>query len=137
MNIFRKSVDKNKVSLKSGKNNGYFTRRPTYINDNSRISQNSSFQTKIAENIKTHILCSTTFSENRAIYEIMWKNTIQTERPQMTILHGACDFACWIIDTHSEYVIFIASPGEHCACDACQCYVHTHIASLFYPVSVR
>ena len=25
------------------------------------------------EEIKTHILCSVTFSENRAVYEIMWK----------------------------------------------------------------
>jgi len=71
MNIFRKSVDKNQVSLKSGKNNEYFTRRPAYINDNTRILQNSSFQTKIAENIKTHILCSTNFSENYAVYEII------------------------------------------------------------------
>ena len=31
------------------------------------------FQTKIVEKIKTHILCSGTFSENRAVYEIMWK----------------------------------------------------------------
>ena len=32
------------------------------------------FQIKVAEKIKTHILCSITFSfENRAVYEIMWK----------------------------------------------------------------
>jgi hypothetical protein len=32
------------------------------------------FQTKFVEKIKTHILCSVTFfSENRAVYEIMWK----------------------------------------------------------------
>jgi hypothetical protein len=45
------------------------------------------------ENIKTHILCSITFfSENRAVYEIMWKNIVQQGMPQMTIwrsaLHG-------------------------------------------------
>ena len=32
-----------------------------------------------------NILCSTTFSENSPFYEIMWKNTIVPERPQMTI----------------------------------------------------
>jgi hypothetical protein len=41
------------------------------------------FQTKVVEKIKTHVLDSITFSENRAIYEIMWKNT--PDRPQMTI----------------------------------------------------
>jgi hypothetical protein len=48
------------------------------------------FQTKVVEKIKTHILCSVTFSfffcfENRAVYEIMWKNTVQPDRPQMAI----------------------------------------------------
>jgi hypothetical protein len=31
------------------------------------------FQTKVVEKIKTHILCSVTFHENRAVYEIMWE----------------------------------------------------------------
>jgi hypothetical protein len=36
------------------------------------------FQTKILEKIETHILCSMTFFfENRAIYEMMWKNIIE------------------------------------------------------------
>jgi hypothetical protein len=30
-------------------------------------------------------LCPITFSENRAIYEIMWKNMVEPDRPQMTI----------------------------------------------------
>jgi hypothetical protein len=34
LNISRKSVEKIKVSLKSDKNDGYFTRRPVYIYDN-------------------------------------------------------------------------------------------------------
>jgi hypothetical protein len=43
------------------------------------------FQTKVADEIKTHILCSVTFSENHVIYEIMWKNMMEPDRPQMTI----------------------------------------------------
>jgi hypothetical protein len=40
---------------------------------------------KFIEEIKTHILCSTTFVfENRAVYEIMWKNIVEGGRPQMT-----------------------------------------------------
>jgi hypothetical protein len=48
------------------------------------------FQTDVVEEIKTHILHSITFSENRAIYEIMQKYMVQPDRPQMTILYGAC-----------------------------------------------
>jgi hypothetical protein len=34
---------------------------------------------------KTHILCSINFSENRAVYEIMWKNMVEPDTPQMTM----------------------------------------------------
>jgi len=48
------------------------------------------FQTKAVESIKTHILCSVTFfSANRAVYEVMWKNTVGLDRPQMAINYGA------------------------------------------------
>jgi hypothetical protein len=30
------------------------------------------------------------FFENRAVYEIIWKNMAQPQRPKMTIQHGAC-----------------------------------------------
>jgi hypothetical protein len=36
-------------------------------------------------NIKTHILCSVTSSEYRDFSDIMWKNMLQPDRPQMTI----------------------------------------------------
>jgi hypothetical protein len=45
------------------------------------------FQTKVVEKIQTHILRSVTFFsplENRAIYELMWKN-VKPDRPQMPI----------------------------------------------------
>jgi hypothetical protein len=41
------------------------------------------FQIKVVEKIKIHILCSTTFSENRAFYEIMSKNMVEPWTPQM------------------------------------------------------
>ena len=40
--------------------------------------------------MKTHILCSVSFSENRAAYEIMWKNTVEPERLRMTTQYRAC-----------------------------------------------
>jgi hypothetical protein len=30
------------------------------------------------------------FFENRAVYEIMWKNIVQMDRPQMTRAHAHC-----------------------------------------------
>jgi hypothetical protein len=42
------------------------------------------FQTKDVEKIKTFCF-KPLFFENRAVYEIMWKNTVQTGRPQTTI----------------------------------------------------
>jgi len=35
---------------------------------------------KICQKIRTNL-----FSESRAMYEIMWKTTVQRNRPQMTI----------------------------------------------------
>ena len=45
--------------------------------------------------------------ENRAVYEIMWKNAVQPEMRQDSITRRA-RFACWIIkatNARSEYVI--------------------------------
>jgi hypothetical protein len=45
------------------------------------------FQNRVVEKIKTHISCSVSFFsfENRAVYEIIWKNMLELDRPQMTI----------------------------------------------------
>jgi len=52
-------------------------------------------QTKVVKKIKTHILYSIFFPpETRAVYEIMWKNTMVTNRPQITIWRMR--FACCI-----------------------------------------
>ena len=48
------------------------------------------FQIKVVEKIKTHILYSATFSDNRAVYEIMSKKLVEPERPQMTMAHKHC-----------------------------------------------
>jgi hypothetical protein len=57
-----------------------------------------------------HSLCST-FLENRAIYEIIWKNIVEPDRPQVIIWRMR--IACWItkaIDPYSEYVLSISFP---------------------------
>jgi hypothetical protein len=69
------------------------------------------FQTEVVEKIETHFIFNDFFFENRAVYEIMWKNTVERGRPQMTIWRMR--IACWIpkaTNTHSEYVIVIVVP---------------------------
>ena len=47
------------------------------------------FQTKAVKKIEAHISCSANFShENRAVCEIMKKNMVEIDRPQMTMLNG-------------------------------------------------
>jgi hypothetical protein len=51
------------------------------------------FHIKIAEKIKTHFISSNVFFfEKRAVYEIMWKNMVEPDRPQATIWYGACAY---------------------------------------------
>ena len=60
---------------------------------------------------QTHILCLITSpppTENRAVYERMWKNIVERGRPQMAIWRMR--IACRIpkaTNTQSEYVTFI------------------------------
>ena len=37
------------------------------------------FQTKIVEEIKTHIFCSVNFSENRALYDVRWEQCFKSQ----------------------------------------------------------
>jgi hypothetical protein len=63
-----------------------------------------------------NILCSLTlccfvFFENRAVYEIRYKNIVEPDRPMMAIRRMR--IACWIpkaTNTHSECVKFIVIP---------------------------
>jgi len=48
------------------------------------------FHIKVVEEIKTHFMFNNNFFENRAVYEIMWKNNVERGRPQTTIGYPAC-----------------------------------------------
>ena len=67
--FFRKSVQKIQVSLKSDKNNGYFTLKTMYIYDNTSLSScwNEIFETKFLAQIKTHLMFSS-FSPNPVLF---------------------------------------------------------------------
>ena len=68
------------------------------------------FQTNVVENIKTHFMFSDFFSTSiLAVYEIMWKNMVEREWPQMT--KWRMRFACWISKAtkhtqNMEYLLF-------------------------------
>jgi len=115
LRIFRKSIEKILVSLKSENNNGYFTLRPTYLRDN--VSTNSSkndkfFGQKLYRKSKRTLYIEDLFPENRAVYGVMWKKkTVQPDWPQMTIWRkGIVPCIPKATDTQSEYVINIACP---------------------------
>ena len=55
------------------------------------------FQTDVIKKIKTHVLYSATFSENRAFCEITWKNIVQPGR---------------LKKPQKKYVILIAFPQQ-------------------------
>jgi hypothetical protein len=66
--------------------------------------------TKVAEEIKTHILCSITFSRKSCG---LWDNVEKYCRARQATddnITRRMRFACWITmatDTHSEYVILL------------------------------
>jgi hypothetical protein len=58
------------------------------------------------ENQNTRFTFNNVFFENRAVYEIIWKNIVQPDRLQMTIWRMC--IACWVTkatNTDSAYVI--------------------------------
>jgi len=60
---------------------------------------------------------------NRAVYEVMWKNTVELDRPPITV--RCVRIACWIpnaTSTHSEYVILFFRCNSGCK-NALKCYV--------------
>jgi len=71
--------------------------------------------------------------ENRAVYEIIWKNIVQPGRSQTTIWRMR--FACWITkatDTHLEYAIFIAFPLQQWLHERASMLRYTYTACLAF-----
>ena len=78
------------------------------------------------------------FFENRAaIYDIVWKNMVERDRPQMTV--WLMRIACWIpkaTNIHPQYVILIAFPmrqwlHEHAWTLRCTCMAY--LVVFYYP----
>jgi len=90
------------------------------------------FQMKIVEKIKTHFVFSNiSFFENRAVYEITWKNTVQPDRPQMAMWRmpiARCIPKAKV--THSEYVILTALPRQQWLYERASMLSYTYPACL-------
>jgi len=83
------------------------------------------FETKVVGKIKIH-----DFPENRAVYEIMWKNALEPDRPQVTIMWRV-RVACLLIkatNTRSGYVILISFPRQQLLCKCASVLRYTYIA---------
>ena len=83
------------------------------------------------EKIKTCILLSVIFFFNCAVYEIMWKNIVELNRPQVTVWHMC--IACWIpktANTHSEYVVLTAFPLQQWLKKCASMLLYMYIACL-------
>jgi len=63
----------------------------------AQFSLERNFSVRVAEKIKTYDLFSIAllFFENLAVYETMWKNVVEPDRPQMTTWHFRITY--WII----------------------------------------
>jgi hypothetical protein len=97
------------------------------------------FQTEVVEKIKTHLMFNNLFSDNRAVYEIMWKNMVQSHKPQMTIwrMRIACcitkakhSLSFSLFPLLSEYVILIVFPRRQCLRERTRMLRYTYLACL-------
>ena len=122
------------VSLKSDKNNGYLREdQYTFFIISCSILLIIRNQTKIMEKIRKYISSSIIFLffENFAVYEIMWKNSVEPDTRQMTVWRMR--IARWITkatNIHSEYVILIAFPLQQWLYERTSMLRYTYIACL-------
>ena len=83
------------------------------------------FQTKLAEEITTHVVCYITFSRKTCLlWDSVKKNIVQPDRPQVKIWRMRIE--CWIpkaTNTHSDYVILIDFKSYDVCANGPQMYV--------------
>ena len=118
LSIFRKSVEKIQVSLKSDKNNGYFTWRPIYIFDHFLI--------------RTYILCSiTSFQKNHAVYERALKKCWVGQGTDDSMAHPHCRVNTWG-NKHTQNMQYLLLFHCHNGCtNAPLCCVIRTLPALF------
>ena len=98
------------------------------------------FQVNAVQEIKTHISCSINFIfffENLSVHELMWRNPVESGRPQITILRtrNACSIPK-ATNTHSEYVILIAFPLQQLLQERTSMLRYTYTAYVVIPLFI-
>ena len=81
--------------------------------------------------IKTHISCSITVFENRAVYEIRWKNIVEAGRLHMTMWR--MPIACCVpnaTNRDSQYVTLTAYPVQQWLHERASMLSYTSISCL-------
>jgi hypothetical protein len=112
VSILPKIVEKIKVSLKSDKNNGYFTWRRVYIYNTLQLfSEWEMFQAKAVERVKT------LFFFFRKVVPCMksWGKIWYSRTGHYDNIVRRMRYACWITkttDAHPEYVKLVAFPRQ-------------------------
>jgi hypothetical protein len=86
------------------------------------------FQEKIIHKIKTHILYSIFFLENRAVYEIMWKKYC-TAGQAIDDMNAHCRLDSKGTNTHSEYALNIAFPQQQLLHERASITLYVHFLS--------
>jgi hypothetical protein len=119
LNIFRKSVEKIQVLLKSNEINGYFSWKPMYVYDHiTLILRMRNISDKVVEYVKTYILYSMMF--------------LRKESTDENVIRKIC-FACWITEataTNSEYVMLLASSRQQLLCERVSILLVHYIANI-------
>jgi hypothetical protein len=99
------------------------------------------FRQKVVEKSKNHILCSIIFYENRAVYEIMWKNMVEAVQASDINIMWHKRFAFWTTKaththTHSGYVLLNDFPWQlslsECALVLCVHCPSCYVCLLYY-----
>ena len=136
LRIFRKFVEKIKVSLKSSKNNRYLTRRPIHIFLSYLVDfflEWEIFQNNVVEKLKTHILCSVTFFfKSCSLWDV--ENIAERGRAQKTTWRMR--IACWISGGYKYTllgrVIIIAFPEQQWLHERASLLRYTCVACIVY-----
>jgi len=81
------NVERSETELKSHKNSTLHDDQYTYfIISHSFLLRIINVSDKsYKENRNTHFMINNFFPKNRAVYEIMWKSIVESDRPHMTI----------------------------------------------------
>jgi hypothetical protein len=93
--FLKKFVHKIKISLKSDNNNNNLIRKLTYLYHNMSLSSSydEKYFKRFTEN-QTTLLCSIPIFRKSAFYEMVWKNVVQPDRPQIAIFIWRMRLAC-------------------------------------------